>query len=62
MKANEIIFRQNRVVYTLMILLAALGLLWGFWDRQHKAELASPASAKHVAPTPPAATTAILSR
>ena len=61
MKANEVILRQNRVVYTLMILLAALGLLWGFWDRQHKAAEASPAAATLTAPAP-AAATATLSR
>ncbi|TVT38340.1 hypothetical protein FNT36_19270 [Hymenobacter setariae] len=56
MKANEIIFRQNRIVYTLMIVLAGLGLLWGFWDRQHKAAQASPTSAAPAAPVRPAAT------
>ena len=62
MKATEIIFRQNRVVYTLMIVLAGLGLLWSFWDRQHKAEQASPNSATHMAPVRPAAPAATLAR
>jgi len=35
-KANEIIIRQDRVVYILMVLLASLGLLWSFWQHQHK--------------------------
>jgi hypothetical protein len=37
-KANELIIRQDRVIYTLMILLASLGLLWSFWQRQHPAD------------------------
>ena len=39
MRANEIIIRQDRVVYTLMILLASLGLLWSFWQHQQHAEI-----------------------
>jgi lipopolysaccharide export system protein LptC len=34
-KANEILIRQDRVVYILMVLLASVGLLWGFWQHQH---------------------------
>jgi lipopolysaccharide export system protein LptC len=35
-KANELIARQDRVVYILMVLLASLGLLWSFWQHQHQ--------------------------
>ena len=55
MKANEIIIRQDRVVYTLMILLASLGLLWSLW--QHKQNTAIPDTApeaQHVASKAPA--------
>ncbi len=37
MKANEILIRQDRVVYLLMVLVASLGLLWSFWQHQHPA-------------------------
>ncbi len=43
MKANEIIIRQDRVVYTLMIILAGLGLVWSLW--QHKEHMAIPGMA-----------------
>ena len=36
MKANELIARQDRVIYILMVLLASVGLLWSFWQRQHQ--------------------------
>ena len=66
MKVNEVIFRQNRVVYTLMIVLAGLGLLWGFWDRQHSAGPVGPATAASAAAADAAAhtpaRTAVLSR
>ncbi|RYY16138.1 MAG: hypothetical protein EOO36_11605 [Cytophagaceae bacterium] len=39
MKADEIIIRQDRVVYTLMILLAGMGLLWSFWQHQRHTEI-----------------------
>jgi hypothetical protein len=57
-KANEIIFRQNRVVYTLMIVLAGMGLFWSFWQHQHSkgpvgpATAASEAAAKAATHTP----------
>jgi lipopolysaccharide export system protein LptC len=35
-KATELIARQDRVVYILMVLLASLGLLWSFWQHQHQ--------------------------
>ena len=50
MKADEIIFRQNRVVYTLMILLAGLGLVWSFWQHRHNAEPVVPAAATQSVP------------
>ena len=34
MKTSEIVFRQNRVVYVLMVLLATLGLTWALWEHQ----------------------------
>ncbi|HET9503647.1 MAG TPA: hypothetical protein VFO93_08895 [Hymenobacter sp.] len=37
MKATEILVRQDRVVYILMVLVASLGLLWSFWQHQHPA-------------------------
>lgn len=40
MKADEIIIRQDRVVYLLMLLLASVGLIWSFW--QHKQNAAIP--------------------
>ena len=38
MKANELIARQDRVVYILMVLLASLGLVWSLWQHQHQPE------------------------
>jgi lipopolysaccharide export system protein LptC len=35
MKANEILMRQDRAVYILMVLIASIGLLWSFWQHQH---------------------------
>jgi lipopolysaccharide export system protein LptC len=35
-KASELIARQDRVIYILMVLLASVGLLWSFWQRQHQ--------------------------
>ncbi|RZK56047.1 MAG: hypothetical protein EOO59_10100 [Hymenobacter sp.] len=58
MKADELLIRQDRVVYTLMVLLAGLGLVWGFW--QHKENTAIPDLAPqthHAATKTPAATT-----
>jgi lipopolysaccharide export system protein LptC len=57
-KANEIIFRQNRVVYTLMILLAGAGLVWSFWQHQHNAGPVGPATAASAAAADAAAHTA----
>lgn len=42
MKANEILIRQDRVVYILMVLVASLGLLWSFWQHQQPAAAAVP--------------------
>ncbi|RZK53714.1 MAG: hypothetical protein EOO59_12170 [Hymenobacter sp.] len=66
MKANEIIFRQNRVVYTLMILLAGAGIVWGFWQHQHNGGPVGPATAaaqaKAAAAAHTPAHTAVLTR
>ncbi|MGI4864571.1 MAG: hypothetical protein ACRYFZ_11670 [Janthinobacterium lividum] len=57
MKANELIIRQDRVVYTLMILLAGIGLLWSFWQHQHNAEIPGmPSQVKTAIKTDPAKT------
>jgi hypothetical protein len=48
-RANEIIFRQNRVVYVLMVLLALLGMAWGFME--HQRHTAIPEAADGKAPT-----------
>ncbi|MGI4734749.1 MAG: hypothetical protein ACRYG7_06165 [Janthinobacterium lividum] len=56
MKASEIIFRQNRVVYVLMVLLAAVGLTWAFWERMHRADEAAPAKHPTAASMPAAPT------
>lgn len=42
MKVNEILIRQDRAVYILMVLVASLGLLWSFWQHQHPASAAVP--------------------
>ncbi|RYY21289.1 MAG: hypothetical protein EOO36_01170 [Cytophagaceae bacterium] len=57
MKVNELIVRQDRVVYTLMLLLAGLGLLWSFWQHQHNADIISPASPVQPAAHQPALST-----
>jgi hypothetical protein len=55
-KTSEILFRQNRVVYVLMVLLATLGLTWAFWERAHRSDESTPA--KHpTAVSPPASGT-----
>jgi len=35
-KANEILARQDRAVYILMVLVASLGLLWSFWQHRQQ--------------------------
>ena len=50
MKTNEVIFRQNRVVYTLMILIAVLGLTWAFWE--HAKTEATPQATSTAAKAP----------
>ncbi|RZK10217.1 MAG: hypothetical protein EOO56_29475 [Hymenobacter sp.] len=62
MKANEIIFRQNRIVYTLMLLLAGVGLVWSFWQHQRHDEPVRSASAPASIPAHTAANTAVLAR
>jgi hypothetical protein len=55
-KTSEILFRQNRVVYVLMVLLATLGLTWAFWERAHRSDESTPA--KHPTAVSPPATPA----
>ena len=55
MKVNEIIIRQDRVVYTLMLLVATLGLFWSFWERHHRAEVTSPTHQERPAASQPTA-------
>lgn len=38
MKVNEIIARQNRVVYILLVVVGALGLAWTIWRHQYLAQ------------------------
>ena len=54
MKQNEIIPRQNRVVYTLLIVVAALGLVWAVWKHQHMAHEPMGTPAAPAAAAPPA--------
>lgn len=35
MKRTEIIIRQDRIVYTLLIVTAAIGLAWVLWRHQY---------------------------
>jgi hypothetical protein len=35
MKRTEIIIRQDRIVYTLLIVTAVIGLAWVLWRHQH---------------------------
>ncbi|MGI4872037.1 MAG: hypothetical protein ACRYFX_12770 [Janthinobacterium lividum] len=44
MKINEVIPRQNRIVYTLLIIVGALGLVWGIWSRMHAEDEPAPAA------------------
>lgn len=37
MKVNEIIARQNRVIYILLVVVGALGLVWTIWRHQYLA-------------------------
>lgn len=37
MKFNEIIPRQTRIVYALMVLAAAAGFVWALWKHLHHA-------------------------
>ncbi len=37
MKFNEIIPRQTRIVYILMVLAAAVGFVWAMWAHLHQA-------------------------
>lgn len=35
MKRTEIILRQDRIVYILLVVTAAVGLTWVLWRHQH---------------------------
>ncbi|GAA4503444.1 hypothetical protein GCM10023172_28290 [Hymenobacter ginsengisoli] len=35
MKRTEILIRQDRIVYTLLIVTAAIGLAWVLWRHQY---------------------------
>lgn len=35
MKRTEIIIRQDRIVYTLLLVTAAIGLAWVLWRHQY---------------------------
>ncbi len=54
MKANEILMRQDRVVYILMVLVASLGLVWSFWQHQHPANAVVPKASTRAAAAPAA--------
>jgi lipopolysaccharide export system protein LptC len=60
MKANEILMRQDRVVYVLMLLVASLGLLWSFWQHQHPSNAGLPKAEHQATAILPAANTATL--
>lgn len=47
MKQNEIISRQNRVVYILLVIVGSLGLAWAIWRHWYLATEA-PAARSHV--------------
>ena len=38
MKRTEILIRQDRIVYTLLIVTAAIGLAWVLWRHQYLLE------------------------
>lgn len=45
MKRTEIIIRQDRIVYTLLIVTAAIGLAWVLWRHHYLLTHASPGGA-----------------
>jgi hypothetical protein len=51
MKRTEIILRQDRIVYTLLIMTAALGLAWVLWRHHYLLTHNGPAAAGGPAPT-----------
>jgi hypothetical protein len=55
-KINEVIPRQNHIVYILMVVLATVGLVWAFWERQHRASEVAPAKAAATKVAAPAKT------
>jgi len=50
MKRTEIILRQNRIVYTLLVVTAAIGLAWVLWRHQHLQAHEQPAPSAALAP------------
>ena len=51
MKVNEIIARQNRVIYILLVVVGALGLAWTIWCHQYLAHAdAAPTAAPAAQP------------
>ena len=50
MKQNEIIERQDRVIYILLVIVGALGLAWAIWKHLYAPRQAAPASHASVAP------------
>jgi hypothetical protein len=52
MKRTDILNRQNRVVYTLLVVAAAIGLAWVLWRHHYLAARDQPAPA--TAPAAPA--------
>jgi hypothetical protein len=52
MKRTEIILRQDRIVYILLVVTATIGLTWVLWRHQHL--LTHGQSAPAAVPTAPA--------
>lgn len=52
MKRTEIILRQDRIVYILLVVTATIGLTWVLWRHQHLLTQGQPAQA--ALPTAPA--------
>ncbi|QKG54372.1 hypothetical protein [Hymenobacter sp. BRD67] len=42
MRRSDILTRQNRIVYTLLLVTAAIGLAWVLWRHQYLAGRESP--------------------
>ncbi len=52
MKRNEIILRQDRVVYILLVVTAAVGLTWVLWRHQYLLNHDRPAGAQPAVQAP----------